>query len=110
MTKMKVRVSNVMAKYIQKLEPEYSVSVAKVDKNTYENITGDTVYDAWSYGDSYLNTKGEEVFKVLRINYPDEYYAMPKYLTTQMMNEEYRRHKAINNGDFDTFIKELIEI
>lgn len=93
---MKVKVSKVMAKHIAKVLKEHGirfeeVSVQKMSEGLYRFQFGfNALLDADDYGDYEW---GKDEYKVIRIVYPYEDYAMPTYITTKNLVEMCREAK-----------------
>lgn len=85
---MVVKVSKVMTNFINK-----NVLNGTEFKANYHEITTDIYgvlvhYDVISHGNDFNEKNGK--MKVIEITYPDEYYAMPKYLTTNDLVRVFR--------------------
>lgn len=97
---MKVRVTKVMAKHIAKVLKENGikveeVSVVKTSERTYALLIGTSALAA---ADEYGDYDWEnDTYKVIRVVYPYEYYATPRYLTTEELVRICR--EAHNNID-----------
>lgn len=105
---MKVKVSKTMAAAIRKALKEdltgYRICYTEVDLNAY---TRSVDYCLWSHEEDY--DAEHAVMKVIRIEYPAEYYAMPRYLTTK----DLRNIAGRADGDYTRFmngVKNAIEI
>lgn len=111
MTTMKVQVSKVMAKAIAKAMKERnmryeSVSVVTMTEREYCWRVCDSfgLYEAQDNGDyDWLS----EEYKVIRIDYPWEYYANPAYLTTKRLREVLR--SCGTSRTIDNFMNALCE-
>ena len=104
---MKIQVSKAMAKELNKAIGFCDISYIEMRPETY----------SWNVSvDSYLNEidlkfdrEGRNVFKVLKIVYPPEFYAMPAYLTTRDLNRIYRESDRTWDG-FINAVKSAVEI
>lgn len=104
---MKVKVTKTMAAAIKKsmraMYPAVTVSLETYKPDVYSRNVG----SVWENEQDYDYSSGQ--FKCIRIVYPDEYYAMPRYLTTR----ELRYIAGRCNGTLDGFmhaVKQAIEI
>ena len=97
---MKVMVSGVMAKALQKAMPNYKITLAKMPLNNYSLCVGDVFRHEEDF-DANNNT-----MKVIKICYPSEYYAMPNYITTYDLVKAYKG----SNGTYDGFIQSVVEM
>lgn len=84
---MKIKVSKVFAKHIEKVLPEYTVRVIELSDDSYQALVGGSVYTAEQWGDFNYNTRAT---KVIEIQYPAEYYALPRYLGTYEINQIFK--------------------
>ena len=101
---MRVMVSVPMVKFIKKALPEYAVSLEKYSMDQYRAYVDYDVLSNetdWNYETSR--------FKVIRIGYPANYYAMPRYLTTRELNKIFSRSDKTADG-FISEIRAAIEI
>ena len=109
---MKVKVSKTFAAYINKtakaLGFKAEASVVTMSERGYRlNVGLDAMLDAQDNGDY---DWAEDEYKVIRVVYPEEYYAMPKYLTTASLNKEYRRRGVTTDAELKEMVKEMVEI
>jgi hypothetical protein len=97
---MKVKVTNAMAKEIKKALSGIAenVTFGKMNMDLYKwNV--DT--DLFSHEDDFdMNTNK---FKVIRIDYPGDCYAIPAYVTTQDLVMIFRN----SDRTYDGFFKEI---
>lgn len=110
---MKLIVSKVFANYINQCAKEmgFKVNAEVVELNEcgYTMRVGDTC-DAVDYDDYMFNEDGDYRFKAIKLTYPDNYYAMPQYLSTKRIHDEWVRRNGKNESDLREMIKELCEI
>ena len=96
---MKVKVTKTMAAAIKKsmrtMYPCVTVSMQTYKPDTYSWYVG----SVWENEQDYDYTSGQ--FKCIRIVYPENYYAMPRYLTTR----ELQRIAGRCDGTLDGFMK-----
>lgn len=109
---MKVKVSKVFANFINKAAKELGfkaeASVVTMSERGYRlNVGLDAMLDAQDNGDY---DWCEDEYKVIKVLYPEEYYAMPKYLTTASLNKEYRRRGVTTDAELKEMVKEMVEI
>ena len=101
---MKVKVTYPMLKLLKNALPDYSVSLVKMPIDLYRAMVD---FDEYSnYKDYSYKT---EKFSVIRIDYPAEYYAMPQYLTTNILSKIFRSSDHTMNGFIDA-VKAYCEI
>lgn len=110
MARMQVKVSKVFAAFINKTAKEMGfkahAEVVEMGDNQYRFSVGDPI-DGCHYGDwDWKKSK----FRALMITYPYEYYALPKYLTTEELNKEYVRGKINSVEGLKAMLREMIEI
>lgn len=86
---MKVQVTKVMAKFLNKEIPEFTFSVE-------EHTTG------WFSDPNDYNPK-TGLTKVLVVNYPPRYYAMPQVFTTKDLLQCFRHSDRTTEG----FVKQV---
>lgn len=95
---MKVKVSNPMYKAIKNALPSYKITLEKLTPEQYErNID----FDLFRNTSDYSYKTG--LFSVIKITYPAEYYAMPRYITTRDLTAVFRN----SDKTFTSFIEEL---
>jgi hypothetical protein len=97
---MKIKVSNPMTKEIRKALDDIieTAAITKMSIEEYKwNVDLDVIYheDDW---DAEANK-----FKVIRITYPAECYAPPRYITTQDLNRVFRH----SDRTYDGFFREI---
>ena len=104
MASMKVKVTQTMAKAMQKAMPEYSISVVKFSPDGYRmNVD----YDLFNNETDYSYKTGK--FSAIRIGYPASYYAMPQYITTKQLVKCFNHSDKTLNG-FLASVKDFVEI
>lgn len=96
---MRVKVSNVMIKEMKKILPEnYSIYLLEMNPELYRIHIDADIFRNESDFDYKKN-----VFKVIQVVYPPEYYAMPRYITTNDLHKIYKH----SDGTFNGFFHEL---
>ena len=109
---MKVKVSKVFADFINKTAKELGfkaeASVQRMSERMYRLHVGlNAMLDAEDYGD-YDWREGE--YKVIRVVYPEEYYACPQYLTTKALNDEYNRRRVSTADELKAMLQDMCRI
>jgi hypothetical protein len=109
---MKVKVSKTFAAYINKaakaLGFKAEASVVTMSERGYcLNVGSDAMLDAQDNGDY---DWAEDEYKVIRVAYPDEYYATPKYLTTAELTRECRRRGVTTENELQQMLRYMCEI
>ena len=109
---MKIKVSKVFADFINKTAKELGfsaeASVVKMSERAYRlNVGLNAMLDADDYGDY---DWAEDEYKVIRVVYPEEYYACPQYLTTAMLINEYRRRGVSTIDELKLMLKDMLSI
>ena len=109
---MKVKVSKVFADFINKTAKELGfkaeASVVKMSEQMYRLHVGlKAMLDAQDTDDY---DWGEDEYKVIRVVYPDEYYACPQYLTTTALTKEFRRRGVTTVDELKEMVKSMCEI
>lgn len=105
---MKLAATKVFASYINKVAKKKNIKAKAVfQKVGFHELNQDAVFDADNYGDvDYSNN----TVKVIKILYPDEYYACPQIITTSSINNEAKRRKVKTPEALEELIADLIEI
>lgn len=109
---MKVKVSKVFAKFINDTAKELGfkceASVVTMSERGYRlNVGLDAALDAEDNGDY---DWAEDEYKVIKVLYPEEYYAMPTYLTTASLTKEFRRRKVSTEEELQQMLRDMCEI
>lgn len=99
-----IKVTNKMVKIIKESLPEgYGVELIKLTPEQYKwHVHYEGIYHAMDYGDYDSN---KDICKVIKINYPSDYYAMPNYITTKELREVY--HSIRGDKNIDNYKTEL---
>ena len=98
MSKIKVKVTKVMAKRLNECFPKYHITFEELTPRAFGiNVS----YDAYRHEEDWDYEKG--VFKTIKVSYPYEFYAMPMYLTT----EHLRIACKDCNGTFEDFVRSV---
>ncbi len=109
---MKVKVSKVFAKFINDTAKELGfkceAQVVTMSERGYRlNVGLDAALDAEDNGDY---DWAEDEYKVIKVLYPEEYYAMPTYLTTASLTKEFRRRGVTNADELKQMVRSMCEI
>lgn len=109
---MKVKVSKVFADFINKTAKELGIKceaqVVTMSERGYRlNVGLDAMLDAQDTGDY---DWAEDEYKVIKVLYTEEYYAMPTYLTTASLTKEFRRRGVNTDAELKEMVKEMVEI
>ena len=108
---MQIAVTRVFAKFINDTAKEMGfeahAQVVELPYSAYTFYTGTEVYDAMLAGD-YKSSTG--VMRAIRVTYPGEYYACPRYLTTPELTHEFRKRGVSNVLELRDMLRELLEI
>lgn len=111
---MKVKVSKVFADYLNKLAKQGVLDIDHAEVKTFSERgytlnVGDP-WDAEQYGDDDFDDEGNLVYKAIVVVYPDEYYALPKYLSTELLTTTFNWFKVTNEEELKEMLKNLINI
>ena len=108
---MNIQVSKVFANYINKTAKEMGFKadayVATLSEGQYHMMVANPEEAIWDGRDFDWNT-GK--FKAICIEYPDDYYACPQYLTTLMLVKEFRRRGVSTESELKEMIRDMVEI
>lgn len=100
---MKVKVTNVFRKFLQEQISGYNFRLIELDVENYRMIID---YDLYSWEDF---NAAKRTMKAIKVIYPADCYAMPRYLSTRELNEIFSRSDRTAAG-FIEAIKQEIEI
>ena len=109
---MKIKVSKVFADFINKTAKELGfkaeASVVTMSERGYcLNVGTSAMLDAQDTDDY---DWGEDEYKVIKVVYPDEYYACPQYLTTTSLNKEFRSRGVTTADELKQMVRSMCEI
>ena len=103
---MRVKVSKLMADTIRKkckaAGLKYGVTL---EKHTQSQFTAFCDYDMWRHEEVW--EAETNCFKVIKIVYPCEYYANPRYLTSNDLRSVYASSDKTYDGFFREVLKEI---
>lgn len=107
---MKIASTKTMATLLNKIAKEMGITdrhfrYITTSREVYARYIDMDYFEAENYGDYNWQT-GK--FRAIEVEYPDEYYACNRYLTSKELNRIFKWNKArIKNAD--DFAKEVIE-
>lgn len=109
---MKIKVSKVFADFINKTAKELGfcaeASVERMSERMYRLHVGlNAMLDAQDTDDY---DWAEDEYKVIRVVYPESYYACPQYLTTTALNKEFNRRGVTNVDQLKQMVRSMCEI
>lgn len=108
---MKVKVSKTFAAFINKAAKELGfkaeASVVTMSSRSYKLNVSMDLFEAEETGDYDFV---EDECKAIKVVYPDDYYAMPKYLTTASLTKEFRRRGLTTEAELKEMLKDMCEI
>lgn len=108
---MKVKVSKVFAKFINDTAKEMGfkceAEVVTMSVETYHVYVDYDLIDAERYGD-YDMYKGTA--KAIRLDYPDDYCSMPRYLTTKELTKEFHSCHVQDVDGLKRMVRNMCEI
>lgn len=99
---MVVKVSKVMVKFMNENVLNGTGMVADYCEMSQQNYELYVHYDLFSHENDFNAKNGK--MKAIKILYPDEYYAMPKYLTTNDLVRVFRG----SDKTVESFVKCLL--
>lgn len=97
---MKVKATHPMVKLMQQATPNYDIRLVKMTTDQYKMMVD---IDIFNHEADYNDRTG--MMQVIRVGYPANYYAMPRYVTTKDLNRVFRNSDHTIEG----FTKALIE-
>lgn len=102
---MQVKVSKTMAKSINSYFNDngisYRAEVIEMAPRSYDVYVGNSVMNDEDFD---METN---MMKVIIIDYPSEYYAMPRYLSTRELRSIYYNSNRTMNGFMDELFEEI---
>lgn len=105
---MYIQVSKTFANFINTTAKEMGfkckASIITIPENGYTFITG---VDLW---DGECDYAGDGRYKVILVEYPYEYYACSRHLTTFELTREFRKRGVKDVEGLKAMIKEMLEI
>ena len=105
---MKIQVSKTFAKFINETASEKGVkltaSVIEVSPSAYGFYVGDPYLNDYDYNWT------KDVYKALYIEYPAEYHACPRYVTTRELNAEFTRLGVTDVDGLKAMIVDMLAI
>ena len=105
---MKLKTSKVMAKMLNEKIKDFGLDYKITQKQiTLEQFKLYVDFDFWEHENDYNSSN--QKFNVLEIEYPLDYYACNRYLTTNDLIKIYKDSNKTFNGFLDSF-KNYVEI
>ena len=105
---MKLKTSKIMAKMLNEKIKDFGLDYKITQKQiTLEQFRLYVDFDIWEHENDYNSSN--QKFNVLEIEYPLDYYACNKYLTTNDLIKIYKDSNKTFNGFLDSF-KNYVEI
>ena len=105
---MKIQVSKTFAKFINETASEKGVkltaSVIEVSPSAYGFYVADPYLNDYDYN------WAKDVYKALYIEYPGEYYACPRYVTTRELNAEFTLRGVTDVDGLKAMIVDMLAI
>lgn len=98
MAKMKIKPTHKMVSFLKKVLDGCKVNLVELNPEQFKWCVDYNEFDHESDFDWETRT-----FKVIRVTYPDEYYACPKYLTTKDLQFCLKQ----SNKTLDSFLNEV---
>lgn len=103
---MLVCASKTMTQYLNKQYKEngFSFSYVELNRDQYARLVD---YELLRHTNDY--NAGRDSFRVIRLSYPAEYYALPLYITTNLLSKCYKESDG-SAGDFLNCLQDEIMI
>lgn len=107
-------VSKVFANYLNKLAKQGVLDIDHAELKTFServySLQVGSVYDADYYGDYDMDCYGNLVYKAIVVFYPESYYAVPKYISTELLTTTAKCRKVTTEEELKEMLKDLINI
>ena len=104
---MRIQATKVLADYINKAANKagarFEAEFITVSRTEYYNIFGFSGYDRYD-----MRTGGRAA--VIVVSYPCNYYALPVYVNTAVLNKEYKRYAVNDRAGLDNMILDLFSV
>ena len=104
---MYLQVSKVFAKFMNQTAKErniqFTASVVNLTESQYRTLVG----DPWDNLSDYISN---DELKVIRIEYPYEYYCGPRYVSSCDLYREYRRFGVTTSEGLKDMICDMLAI
>lgn len=101
---MKVKVTKVFAKFIETNCAGLSAEVVEMSHDAYSYYVG----SIWDAGDDYDPATGK--YKAICVNYPTEFYASPRYISTAQILAEFHRYNVISVAGLVAMLNDWLQI
>lgn len=104
---MRIQASKVFADFINKTARKhgarFEAEYFTVSEREFYNLFNYSAFDRYD-----MRTKGRAA--VICVTYPANYYAVPVYVNTAALNQEYKRRGVIDLPGLESMILELFSI
>lgn len=108
---MEIRCTKVFARFINETAKKQGFSACArlvwLPENSYSFITGNDIINAVFDGD-YNRDRGAAC--AICVEYPADFYAVPRYLTTTELLQEFRRRRVSDWAGLVSMVRDLCEI
>jgi hypothetical protein len=101
---MKIKVTKVFAKFIEANCAGLSAEVVKMSGDAYGYYVG----SIWDAGDDYDPATGK--FKAICVNYPPEWYASPRYISTAQIVAEFHRNNITTAAGLVAMLNDWLQV
>ena len=105
---MIIKVSKVFAKFINETANKEGFKAnaiySELSPLAYSHYVGDRLINIADY-----NSKTGK-YKVIRVEYPAEYYCSPVFLTTVHLNREFNRNAVETVDDLRNMLRDMLEV
>lgn len=101
---MKIKVTKVFAKFIKANCANIEAEVVEMSHASYTYNVG-SIFDA---GDDYNPATGK--FKAICVNYPPEWYASPRYISTAQILDEFHRYNVTTATELAAMLNNWLQI
>lgn len=101
---MRVKVSKVFAKFIKSNCAGLSAEVVEMSHDAYGYYVG----SIWDAGDDYDPATGK--YKAICVNYPPEFYASPRYISTAQILDEFHRNNVTTAAGLVDMLNNWLQI
>jgi len=111
---MKIQVSKTMVNFINKMNKNNELHIDHAELKWFHErgyvLNVSDALDAEQHGDMDFDDEGNYIYKCIMIVYPDNYYAMPRYISTCELSKEMKRRNVTTEEELKEMLKQMIEI
>ena len=108
---MNIQVTKVFANFINKTAKELGfkaeASFVLMTEGMYRAYVANPEDAMWDGRDYDWDKR---MYKAIRVDYPDDYYACPRYLTTIELCKEFKRKGVANWNELKEMVRDMVEI